>query len=211
VSFSFVSPRAARRRRRWKLLVATAALLSLAACTTVRIVSPYDEVIDTGLREYRESINVFAKNMADRAGTDTGTYESNKATYNELEVKIDLLIDRAEFSGGGRGCRLTQRITNRIVDVAGDAIPAQLRPDGQSEHGNSLGCTHRLLELVGAQLGLIETSHEKTDRCKSVEEPDGPEISCLRPATAKTALDITNQSINAAWVVEMAKKEGSEE
>jgi hypothetical protein len=67
------------------------------------------------------------------------------------------------------------------------------------------------LELVGAQLGLIETSHEKTDRCKSVEEPDGPEISCLRPATAKTALDITNQSIDAAWVVEMAKKEGSEE
>lgn len=39
---------------------------------------------------------------------------------------------------------------------------------------------------------------------------DSPTVSCLRPATAVDALAISNQSIDAAWVVENAKRQGVE-
>lgn len=183
-------------------------LLLLAGCT-VRLVSPYDVVIDDGLRDYRQSINVFIKNMGDVAGTSAGTYEANRNTYNKLDTQISILVDRAKY-GGSPACSLTQQVTDRIVAAMDSSIPAELKAAPQTSGGDALGCMHRLLALIQEQLEIIRTIHSTTDKCKNLEIPNGPDVSCIRPATAKTALDITNQSINAAAVVEIALRQDTE-
>ncbi len=187
--------------------------LFASGCTTVQIVSPYDGVIDNGLKEYKESINTLAKNLGDSAGKKEGTYEANKEKYNALESKIDLLIDRASIQSSGKGCRLAEDVADKVAKIMGDGMPQAARND---EGGDSYGCTGRLLILIKEQLKALQTIHEKTDKCTPVgtaqDENGGPkEVSCLRPATGKTAMKITNQSINAAWVVETAKKSEGEE
>jgi len=57
------------------------------------------------------------------------------------------------------------------------------------------------LVLVKKQLSDIRKIHRDEDKCGEKE------LSCLRPATAKTALKIANQSINAVSIVETAKKQ----
>ena len=183
-------------------------LLLLGGCT-LRLVSPYDAVIDDGLRDYRQSLNVFLKNMGDVAGKSAGTYEANRDTYNKLDTQISILVDRAKYSGSP-ACSLTQQVTDRIVAAMGSSIPAELKAAPQTSGGDALGCMHRLLVLVQDQLGIIQQIHSTTDKCHNLEASNPSELSCIRPATAKTALDITNQSINAAAVVEMALKQNTE-
>lgn len=49
--------------RRFGALVVCVALMSvLAGCFTVRLVSPYDQVIDTGLKEYRQKMTASIPN-----------------------------------------------------------------------------------------------------------------------------------------------------
>jgi hypothetical protein len=90
----------------------------------------------------------------------------------------------------------------------GDNLPTEAI---QKEDGDSYGCTERLLVLVKQQLTLLQKIHRDTDKCAPIgmardENSEPVMVSCLRPATSKTAMKITNQSINAAWVVETAKK-----
>ncbi|KPJ96198.1 MAG: hypothetical protein AMJ53_01235 [Gammaproteobacteria bacterium SG8_11] len=183
-----------------KKLLLSAVLLFVAGCQTLQLVNPYDPVIDSGIKEYKESINLFAKNMADAAGTAAGTYENNLDNYNVLETKIDLLIDRATIQSNGKGCQLTVDVGAKVSEIMGDKDPPR------KESGDSYGCTERLLVLVKEQLATLQTIHETTDKCQNKEAADPAQISCLRPATSETAMKITNQSINAAWVVETAKK-----
>lgn len=182
-------------------------VLITTACTTVQIVTPYDEVIDNGLKEYKESINTLAKNLSDEAGTKEGTYENNREKYNALESKIDLLIDRASIQSSGKGCKLTVDVAARVTEIMGNETPPDIN---KKKEGDSYGCTQRLLELVKKQLEQLQYIHENTDKCKLIGN-ESKKVSCLRPATSQTAMKITNQSINAAWVVETAKKsEGGE-
>ena len=189
------------------------AILLLSGCSTVQFVSPYDEVIDTGLKEYKESINTLAKNLADSAGKKGGTYDENTEKYNALESKIDLLIDRASIQSSGKGCKLTVDLGAKVAKIMGDKLP----PDAsKKKEGDSYGCTERLLIMVKEQLTALQAIHEITDKCKPIgiqQDANGEptKVSCLRPATSSTAMKITNQSINAAWVVEIAKKTEGEE
>ena len=186
--------------------------LLFTGCTTVQFVSPYDQVIDNGLKEYKESINTLAKNLADNAGKKEGTYEENVEKYNALESKIDLLIDRASIQSAGKGCKLTVDLAAKVSKIMGDNLP----PEGiKNKEGDSYGCTERLLNMIKEQLDLLQQIHEKTDKCKAIGIPqdnhgEPKKVSCLRPATSVTAMKITNQSINAAWVVETAKKSEGE-
>jgi len=188
-------------------------ILSLTGCITVQFVSPYDEVIDNGLKEYKESINTLAKNLSDSAGKMEGTYEENKEKYNALESKIDLLIDRASIQSSGKGCKLTVDLAARVAKIMGNNLPPEV---SKKEGGDSYGCIEWLLILVKKQLTSLQNIHENTDKCTPIgikqDENGKPKtVSCLRPATSGTAMKITNQSINAAWVVETAKKSDGEE
>ena len=189
-------------------------LLVATGCANIQLVSPYDEVIDTGLKEYKEEINTLAKNMADSAGKKVGTYDENQEAYNALESKIELLIERAAIQGNGEGCRLTGNVTEKVTKIMkGNSVPIA---KGEEE-GDSYGCTVWLLTLIKAQLDSLQMIHRTTDKCNPigyVAEQGGQipsKVSCLRAATSGTAMKISNQSINAAWVVETAKKTAKEE
>jgi hypothetical protein len=182
-------------------------LFALASCLgTFRLVTPYDEVLDYGLSDYRERLNAFARDVADKAGKPEGTFDANKPRYNELESKVDGLVARARLQGGMHACRLPAGVLQEVLALAGAELPPEVKRDPPPADGNAFGCTVRLLELVHAQLGLLMQIHAQTDKCAGA---DGTSLSCLRPATAQTALRISNQSIDAALIVETAKRKGS--
>jgi len=176
-------------------------VLGMSSCK-VQLVSDYDQVIDHGLRDYKQQLNTFIKNASDVGGTKQGTFENNKGTYNQLETRIDLLIDRARMQSTG-SCKLVTNISSKIERIMGDKMPVEIAPSNQTNTGNSYGCTERLLILVKKQLLFVKEIHEKADKCKS---RTGEQLSCIRITTSKTALDISNQSINAAWIVETTKR-----
>lgn len=185
-----------------RALLLTAAIL-LGGCPSTPLVSPYDEAIDRGIVEFYEQLNLFVKDVADLGGTQEGTYAANTRKYNVLETKLDVLILRASSASQGAGCRLEARVYEKLGKLLGDKVPAEVAPQRQPADGNASGCNARLLELVKEQLGTIREIHEKTDKC---DAPGGAKVSCLRKATAGTALKIANQSINAVAIVEAAKR-----
>ena len=248
----------------------------LGGCTMVQLVAPYDESIYNGLTEYKSDLNLHVKNMADLAGTPAGTYQANQLRYNELETRIELMIDRAHSQSTGISCRLSPDLFGKVEEQLRERAPPELvaaRPEGEAEP-NTYGCTEMLLKNVKLQLDFLQEIHRNADRCKlkspgsvqvvevdvanlqpapageldqvvdqavsevveslrtsltlallakldgmvvSVPEADadaGVElelmVSCLRPDSARDALSISNQAIDAAWFVENAKKQGVE-
>jgi hypothetical protein len=188
--------------RKWISVVAVILFIN-AGCLSTGIVSPYDPVIDKGMTEFSEQLNAFVKDMAGVAGKEEGTYDANVKTYNALSSKLDVFIERASRASEGKGCRLENKIYERMGKLLQNDIPDQLKGAPQAENGNSDGCNEILLVLVKNQLDLIQQIHRDADKC---ETSAGATVSCLRPATAATALKIANQSINAVSVVETAKK-----
>jgi len=245
----------------------------IGGCASVQFVAPYDEVIYEGLTDYKGELNLHVKNMADLSGTPAGTYEANQLKYNEMETRLDLLIDRARSQSTGNGCLLSPALKKKVDSYLHDKAPVELSNAKSSSSSNSYGCTEILLVKVKQQLADLEFIHGNTDRCElrasgaiqvvevevdslapaenssldqvvdqavaevveslragltstllakldgvvieSTSQPEGTApgeratVSCLRPATAETALAISNQSINAAWVVENAKRQGA--
>ena len=172
---------------------------ALVAGCQAPLVSPYDEAIDKGIGEFYEQLNYFVRDVAGLAGKPEGTYEANANRYNVMETKLDVLILRASSRSLGSGCKLEAKVYEKVSGLLGSSLPAGIRPQGDPA-GDANGCNTRLLELVRQQLGFIREIHAKTDKCGA------PPVSCLRPATAATALKIANQSITAVAVVEAAKR-----
>ncbi|MDG9670617.1 hypothetical protein [Hahella sp. CR1] len=183
-----------------KALATFVLALFLSACSGVTLVSDYDEVIDKGSMEFSEQLNTHVKNMADLAGTPEGTYEKNRPAYNALESKLDAMIARASAASEGKACKLEKKLYKRVTTMMNEKIPTEIAQSGMEADGNADGCNEKLLSLVKDQLLFIEEIHRESDKC-------GPQkLSCLRPATSKSAMAIANQSINAVSVVENAKK-----
>ena len=184
-----------------KLALLLAFALVLGACSTIRLVSDYDEVIDKGTMEFAEQFNTHVKNMGDLAGTADGTYEANIKTYNALESKLDVLIARASAASQGASCKLEKKVYERVKSFLKDKMPADMESGATSTPEQSVGCNERLLVLVKDQLNFIREIHKDKEQCGMNN------MTCLRPAAAKTALSIANQSINAVSIVETAKKQ----
>lgn len=184
-----------------KLSLILVTVLFLGGCAGIRLISDYDEVIDKGVTEFAEQFNTHVKNMGDLAGTPDGTYEANLKTYNALESKLDVMIARASSAAEGKGCKLEKKVFDRVKSLLKNNIPAEMQSSDTAQAGNSNGCNERLLVLVKDQLSSVKMIHRETDKCGEKN------VTCLRPATAKTALSIANQSINAVSVVETAKKQ----
>jgi hypothetical protein len=175
--------------------------LLFGGCSGIRLVSDYDEVIDKGTTEFAEQFNTHVKNMGDLAGTAEGTYEANLKTYNALESKLDVLIARASATSEGVSCKGEKKVYERLKAFLKDKMPADMGSGATSTPEQSVGCNERLLVLVKDQLNFIKEIHKDKEQCGMNN------MTCLRPAVAKTALSIANQSINAVSVVEAAKKQ----
>jgi hypothetical protein len=174
-------------------------LVALSGCS-IRFVSNYDEVIDKGIAEFSEQLGGHVKNMGELGGRPEGTYDANLKTYNALEAKLDVLIDRANSAAEGKGCQLEDKVFQHISSVMNSRIPVGIQQGTGATPKTASACNARLLVIVREQLFLIREIHKTTDKCGKGN------VSCLRPATAKSAMAIANQSINAVSVVEAAKK-----
>ena len=91
-------------------------LVALGGCS-IRFVSDYDEVIDKGIAEFSEQLGGHIKNMGELGGRPEGTYDANLKTYNALEAKLDVLIDRANSAAEGKGCKLEDKVFQHISSV----------------------------------------------------------------------------------------------
>lgn len=182
-----------------KIMTLSFALIA-AGCAPVKLISDYDPVIDKGVTEFAEQFNAHLKNMSDLSGTPDGTYDANLKTYNALDAKIDVLINRATAAADGKACKLEQKVFDKVQSLLKDNMPVVFQSGQASPQANASGCDEKLLVLVKQQLELVETIHKDTDKCGDKK------LSCLRPATVKSAQAIANQSINAVAIVEAAKK-----
>lgn len=180
-------------------IMAVLALTLLTACSSIKLVSAYDEVIDKGMMEFSEQLNTHIKNMAELGGKPEGSYDATFQVYNALESKLDVLIARSAVASEGSACKLEARVFQRISVILKNNAPAELKSDTSAGPASASACNERLLLLVKDQLSTIRTIHKLADKCGGV--------SCIRPATAKDAMAIANQSITAAAVVEAAKKQ----
>lgn len=188
------------------MLAVWLAALALAGCAGVRLVSDYDLVIDQGISDFSEQLNMHVKNMAELGGQPEGSYEANLRTYNALEAKLELLITRATIASGGKSCRLQNQLYSQLSHVLQTTPSPVLQPeagtaDSPADSAAASACNVRLLTLVAQQLSAIRTIHRSADTCRG--------ISCLRPVSARDALAAANQSIMAVMVVETAKKKAS--
>lgn len=172
----------------------------LFSCSEFNFVNEYDEVIDKGITDFAEQFNTHVKNMGDLAGTPEGTYEANFRAYNALDSKLDVMISRTSVASDGKGCKIDKKAFNRVQHLLETNMPGELLQGESASTGNPSGCNEKLLGLVKKQLAFVKEIHKSTDKCGEKK------LSCLRPATAKTALGIANQSITAVSVVEAAKK-----
>ncbi|UCV05678.1 hypothetical protein [Dechloromonas denitrificans] len=181
--------------------IATLAVVTttlLVGCANIKLVSDYDEVVDKGITEFSEQFNTHMKNMAELGGKQEGTYDATFRTYNALDSKLDILIARASAASEGNACKLETRVFQKISVILKSKAPLDLLQGSDATASTESACNARLLILVKEQLSSIREIHKDSDKCKG--------ISCIRAATAKDAMAITNQSITAVSVVEAAKK-----
>lgn len=71
-------------------------VLSSVSCSTVRLVSPYDEIIDHGTSDLNTKIVSFVSRMVTLSGKPEGTYDSNATFYDETKGSIATLRLRAQ-------------------------------------------------------------------------------------------------------------------
>ena len=80
-------------RRAWMLGLLV--LLASASACKVKLISDYDEVIDHSATELQKRVEGFVHNMEGAAGTPNGTYNANKAFYDDVRTDISALRVRA--------------------------------------------------------------------------------------------------------------------
>ncbi|WP_139135118.1 hypothetical protein [Magnetovibrio blakemorei] len=52
-------------------------VLALSACSTVTLISPYDEKLESGVTGYAQNLSTFLVKMQAANGTPAGKYENN--------------------------------------------------------------------------------------------------------------------------------------
>jgi hypothetical protein len=144
------------------------------------------------------------------SGTESNSYGCTEILLGKVKQQLEFieLIHRESDR-----CALRSPGTVRIVELEiSDLQPAassdldQAVDQAVAEVVESLKATLTTALMVKLD-GLVIASGGQSDDLPAGEPPM---ISCLRPATAVDALAISNQSIDAAWVVENAKKQGVE-
>lgn len=202
-SLSRAAPLANFRHLALLLSSAFVAFFSLS-CTPLILVTPYDEVTDTRLEDFKESLNIVVKRAASRTGTATGTFEAFQEDYAGLEVKIDSLIDRAKLQPQGVGCKIDDDTWKRIKT---EFVRASGLPANNASAGEPAGCIVLMLNNVKQNLTDVETSHKNPALCASTDKTIP---TCLRAASAQGLLAVSNQTIDAVLLVEQTMKSHQE-
>lgn len=139
----------------------------------VRLVSSYDPMIDKGLTEYYESMDVFLSEMQ-RASANSAakaTFSENVKFYEESGAKIDALVMRARAAEPRANCIGSDVVTS----LAGKLL--QLKPFVAAtedlniedivtrlKSGEGGSCTVQILRVVRANHDLTAAIHKHNDK-----------------------------------------------
>src|SRR5262249_14807022 len=133
----------------------------ITSCS-VPLVSSYDPVIDKGLTEYYESMDVFLSEMERASATSAAraTFSENVKFYEESGAKIDALVMRARAAEPKTNCIGSDVATSLAVNLL------QLKPFVATEDlnieeiveglksGEEGSCTVQILRVVLANHDL---------------------------------------------------------
>lgn len=77
------------------LVALVLALFVTLGCGPVRLVSPYDQLIDQGITDFHTKLATFIGKVVPLAGKPEGSYEANKDAYPEFAAQLSTLKLRA--------------------------------------------------------------------------------------------------------------------
>ena len=197
----------------WGLLPLLLALI-LTACSTLRLVSDYDEKIDQGVTEFQEGFLGFIQDMNRKVRTPAGTYDQNIAFYDRWTPKLQVLSDRALAANPSGTCPgsetfggLLQQgfggLSIAVQSTTSAFIQAGALPSPQQNMSVQFGtltagelsgdCTARLLQLLGRQFSNFAAFHK-------AQGPIGIDPRGQAPVT------LVESTIHAVIYTELAKK-----
>jgi hypothetical protein len=84
-----------RQPKGWKLVSVALALFLAVGCGPVRLISPYDQLIDEGVTEFHTKITTFVGKITALSGKPEGTYDANTEAYPEFAAELSTLKLRA--------------------------------------------------------------------------------------------------------------------
>lgn len=192
------------RRSPVRLLQVSALVLALVlASCTIRLVSSYDPMIDAGLMQYYQSMDVFLSQMARYAATGNpqAAYSSNVTFYEESGAQIDSLIMRARAAEPESTC-----IGNDVVALLAKELLG-LKPFAEGskdlditelvqrlQTGGDGSCTVQILKAVRANLDITAAIHRHNDKLSM------PVVAIIKPTI--------EQGVRIGVTTELAKKRG---
>jgi hypothetical protein len=138
-----------------KTLLIGALSLHLVGCATVKLVSEYDEQIDTGTTQVYADVTTFVDKMTEEAGTKAGTYDQNKDFYATEDGKIKSLLARAEAEKGSGACPGTAQVAMAASRfVKNQNVLAQVSAAAPDD------CLVTELTLISENLHSMQLAHQ---------------------------------------------------
>lgn len=66
-------------------------ILSLFSCTSIRLISAYDEITDKAVTVFQEKVSRFFVKLDRNIGTDKAAYPQNQSFYDDARVDLNTL------------------------------------------------------------------------------------------------------------------------
>jgi hypothetical protein len=144
---------------RWAWFYVALAVVMVSACT-VRLVSPYDEVIDKGVTQFQEEFFAFVAAMNRKAGTPAGTYAENVDFYDTWLAKLEALTERAIAADPTGTCPASETFGGIMAQGLGRYADALGREAPQNDDSLAGDCTARLLRYLERQVADFGAFHQ---------------------------------------------------
>ena len=204
----------------------TLSALSLAACT-VRLVTPYDQVIDNGLVSFNKAFLQFMAEVKNRIPGADGSYAKSVSFYNTQQAGIGTLIQRAHArdpDGSCSGSEVTEQAVQNINSIVIPKLPQQTSGSQRTaagSSGESGSCISILLINIQDQLTDTACFHQAIyGQTSATCEARGFDVSVAKsleqaPVSTKLTLlgqvqDAVTTSVTAAMTLELAKQQGAD-
>ncbi|REC66447.1 hypothetical protein DRF59_11465 [Chryseobacterium flavum] len=123
-------------------------LVILTSCTSIKLISDYDEVTDRKIVALQEKVTGFVVKIRDEIGADQAKYANYKSFYQDVKVDLETLKIRTNAIDN-----------NKIVQ---DQVSELSNYIDNLEKVHKLGFTHvSEIDLINSQCNTIFTSLTK--------------------------------------------------
>jgi hypothetical protein len=177
-----------RRSAPWLLLLML--VVALAGCS-VRLIQPYDEVIEKTVTDFHEDFLRFTTTM----GRTRGTFADNRGFYDKWQPKLKTMTARAIAANPGGKCPGTENYGGLLPQGVTAARAAAPPAGGRADGAQTGDCTAQLLQLLEDQLDDFAKFHDAQGTLGL-------------PPEARAPRELVLTSVRAVLYVELARKQG---